>query len=203
MYSIFALFAYSIYLCASALFYSLFFSLCVCLSFYVCFRSPALVYRCNCNKFRTFSHSVYAFCCLRVCRALFLTVRFVSITFPGADADCFAMCAACARGDSFLRSRQAGRQGRRRRRSRDSRSYRGQGPLHTTLTHFRLRFASFCLVSFDCRRLRRTLSMMGNDGLTLTETLLYPYPLTSIRSCLPACLPGCLTACVCLSVCVC
>lgn len=41
-----------------------------------------------------------------------MTVRFVSITFPGADADadCFAMCAACARGDSFLRSRQAGRQ---------------------------------------------------------------------------------------------
>lgn len=39
-----------------------------------------------------------------------MTVRFVSITFPGADADadCFAMCAACARGDSFLRSRQAG-----------------------------------------------------------------------------------------------
>lgn len=45
--------------------------------------------------------------------------------------------------------------------------------------------------------------MMGNDGLTLTETLLYPYPLTSIRSCLPACLPGCLADCLRMSVGLC
>lgn len=80
-----------------------------------------------------------------------MTVRFVSITFPGADADadCFAMCAACARGDSFLRSRQAGRGGGGGAAGTRARiGGRGHSTLHSLTSGFvSLRFVWFPLIA--------------------------------------------------------
>lgn len=191
MYPIFALFACSIYLCASALFYAL--SLALSLSAFALSVSFIAAIAIN------FVHFPILFTPFVVCASvepffwLFVSfpITFLALTLTPTDLP----CALHVPGE--ILSCVAGRQASRGGGAAGTRACIGGRGHSTPLTHFRLRFASFCLVSFDCRRLRRTLSMMGNDGLTLTETLLfYTCPLTSIRSCLPACLAAWLPACV-------